>query len=165
MSAEPAGAGPADLLERLRRRGQTVAVAESLTAGLVSARLADVAGASEVLRGGVVAYSTDLKATLAGVDPALLARRGPVHPEVAAAMADGVRRRLAADWGLATTGVAGPTGQDGVAVGTVHVAVAGPAGVGVRSLALTGDRARVRALAGDAVLALLAERLGVEADR
>lgn len=119
-------------------------MAESLTGGLVAATLVEVPGASRVLRGGVVAYATDLKATLLGVDAALLAERGAVDPDVAVAMAEGVRVRLGADVGLATTGVAGPDPQDGQAPGTVHLAVVAPGAVEVRSLVLPGDRAAVR---------------------
>lgn len=163
----------AALVARLTAAGQTVATAESLTGGLVCARLVDVPGASAVVRGGVVAYATELKAALLGVDAGLLAERGAVDPDVALAMAAGVRARLAADWGLATTGVAGPDPQDGVPAGTVYVAVCGPGGptgagpaaasgwVGgvVRRLALAGDRPAVREGAVAAVLGLLAERL------
>ena len=112
-----------------------------------------------MLRGAVVAYSTDLKATLLGVDPALLEQRGAVDPDVARAMAIGVRARLGADVGLATTGVAGPDPQDGHPPGTVHVAVSTPDGTHVRSLRLAGDRAAVRAQSADAVLALGVEIL------
>lgn len=144
----------ARLLAALARRGWTLAVAESLTGGLVTAALVDVPGASAVLRGGVVAYATDLKASLLDVDVALLAARGAVDADVAAAMARGAARRLGADVGLATTGVAGPDPQDGHAAGTVHVAVVTPAGVRVASLALPGDRAQVRAAACTQVLEL-----------
>lgn len=145
------------LLAAAGGRGWTVAVAESLTGGAVCSALVGVPGASAVLRGGVVAYATELKATLLGVDPALLAERGAVDPDVARAMARGVRERLGADLGLATTGVAGPEGQDGFPPGTVHVAVATATGGRVRSLRLSGDRAHVRVGAVDAVL-----RLGLE---
>jgi len=147
------------LVHRATRAGLTVAVAESLTAGLVCARIADVPGASAVLRGGVVAYATDLKATLLDVDADLLAAHGPVHGQVAGQMAVGVRRRLGADLGAATTGVAGPLPSDGKAVGTVFVAVADLAGVVVRGLVLDGDRAAVRRATTDHILALLVERL------
>jgi nicotinamide-nucleotide amidase len=125
--------------------GVTVALAESLTGGLVAADLTTVPGASQVVRGGVVAYSSEVKASALGVDPALLARVGAVHGDVAAQMALGVRDRLGAVYGVATTGVAGPESQDGAAVGTVHVAVAGPGGVRLLALDLHGDRARIRA--------------------
>jgi nicotinamide-nucleotide amidase len=116
----------ADLIYALSERGQTVAVAESLTGGLVCAALVEVPGASAVVRGAVVSYATDLKHRLLDVDAGLLARNGPVDPDVAAQMALGVRERLGADWGLATTGVAGPDSQVGVAPGRVYLAVAGP---------------------------------------
>src|SRR3954451_24885209 len=100
-------------------RAETVAAADSLTAGLFCATLASVPGASATLRGGVVVYATDLKVTLAGVPPELLAERGPVDPETAAALADGVRDRCAADWGIGLTGVAGPDPVDGPGPGRV----------------------------------------------
>jgi nicotinamide-nucleotide amidase len=149
--AELAGHVHAALLER----GETVAVAESLTGGALGAAITAVPGVSATFRGGVIAYATDLKAELLGVDAALLARRGPVDPDVAVAMAAGVRERLGATWGLATTGVAGPDPQDGHRPGAVHVALAGPAGDRVETLALDGDRAAVRAAAATAALALL----------
>ena len=144
----------ADLLAALGARGWSLGVAESLTGGLVSAALVDVPGASTVLRGAVVAYATDLKGALLDVDRALLAARGAVDPDVARAMAAGARRRLGADVGLASTGVAGPDPQDGHPPGTVHVAVATPEGTLVESLQLVGSRAAVRAQTVDAVLAL-----------
>lgn len=143
-----------DALTAARR---TVAVAESLTGGSLAARIADVPGAATVLRGGVVAYATDLKAALLGVERELLQDRGAVDPDVARQMADGARRRLAADLGLATTGVAGPSAQDGKAQGTLHVAVAWNGGTSVRSTLLAGPRRHVReAAAGLALVALLA---------
>ncbi|RZQ59860.1 CinA family protein [Amycolatopsis suaedae] len=143
----------------LTRRGQTLAAAESLTAGLVCATVAEVPGASAVLRGGLVVYATDLKAELAGVDPDLLAARGAVDPEVAAGLAEGAVARCGADWGLGLTGVAGPDPQDGVAPGTVYLGLAGPGLRIVRDLRLPGDRAAVRAAAADAALSLLREHL------
>lgn len=138
----------AALHEALRDRQASIATAESLTGGLVGAALTDLAGSSATYRGGVVAYATGLKASLLGVDPALLERHGPVHAEVAAAMARGVRVRCGATYGLATTGVAGPDPQDGRQPGEVHVAVAGPGtgplGVRTASRQHAGDRADVR---------------------
>lgn len=156
------GAVAAGLLAGLRERGWTVATAESLTGGLVAAALVEVPGASRSVRGGVVAYATDVKASVLGVDDDLLAAHGAVHPEVARQMAERVRGVLGADVGLATTGVAGPDPQDGFSPGTVHVAVATPAGTVVRTLALTGDRAAIRAATCSAVLreALHAVRVG-----
>src|SRR5271154_879372 len=114
----------AQIHQLLLERGETVATAESLTAGLVGAALTETPGASTTYRGGVIVYSTDLKASLAGVPEQLLTERGAVDPQVAAALAAGVRERLAATWGLALTGVAGPDSQDGQPVGTVHIGLA-----------------------------------------
>lgn len=149
----------------LAARGATVAVAESLTGGLLTAALTDPAGASAVVRGGLVVYATDLKTTLAGVDPALLAERGAVHPDVALALATGARDRLAATYGIGVTGVAGPDEQDGIAVGTVHAALAGPRGVRVATERLTGTRADIRTEAVQICLRLLASELSRAADR
>lgn len=146
------------LVGDLAALGRTVACAESLTAGLVTATIADVPGASAVLRGGVVAYATEVKAAVLGVDPVLLDERGAVDADVALAMAAGVCRLVGADLGVATTGVAGPDPQDGRPVGRVHVAVVWPGRSDRRAevLDLPGDRAAVRRGAADAALALLA---------
>ena len=155
--ARPAGeATAAQVLTLLGRTGRSLAVAESLTGGMLAAALVDVPGASSVFRGGIVAYATDLKATLLGVDAALLDTHGPVHPQVAAQMAAGARFRLGADVGVATTGVAGPDPQDGHGPGTVYVAVDVRDGLHqVRALRLVGDRATVRAATVREALALL----------
>jgi nicotinamide-nucleotide amidase len=147
------------LLEQAARRGWTVGVAESLTGGLVVASLVEVPGASSVVRGAVVAYATDLKATLLGVEGRLLAERGAVDPDVATSMAQGARRVTGADVGLATTGVAGPGPQDGNPPGLVYVAVATPGASEVRRLDVDADRAGVRATAVGAVLGLAVELL------
>lgn len=120
------------------------------------ARLVDVPGASDVVRGAVVAYATELKATLLGVDALLLATRGPVDAGVAEAMARGVRERLDATYGLSTTGVAGPGPSDGKPAGTVYVGVSGPDGESSVGLRLDGDRAAVRAGTVEAALDALA---------
>ncbi|MEY8565298.1 CinA family protein [Corynebacterium sp.] len=126
----PDGAGPSlsgilarRLVSAATSAGVTVATAESLTAGEIASTVAGVPGASAVLRGGLVVYATDLKATLAGVDGDLLAARGPVDPDVARALAQGAAIRCGADIGLGVTGVAGPDSQDGHPVGEVYVAV------------------------------------------
>ncbi|MGW2142862.1 CinA family protein [Nonomuraea bangladeshensis] len=135
----------ADALVLLERQGATLAVAESLTGGLIGATVTAVPGASRVFRGGVISYATELKRDLLGVPGELLEREGAVHPEVAAAMARGVARVCAASYGMAVTGVAGPEPQDGRPVGTVFVAVAGPGGqVWGRELRLEGSRERIR---------------------
>lgn len=151
--------GPAQLIDMLRSHGATVAVAESLTGGLVVAQLVAVPGASTVVRGGVVAYATDLKASVLGVDADLLARGGAVQAQVAEQMAQGVRQVLGATYGLATTGVAGPKEQDGQPVGRAFVAVAGPGGGHVRQLDLSGDRSAVREGCLRSVLDLLVAEL------
>jgi nicotinamide-nucleotide amidase len=152
-------AAAAAAVHMLVERGETVAVAESLTGGLVAATVVEIPGVSRVFRGGFVVYATDLKHSLAGVPEDLLAERGPVDPDVALALARGARGRCAADWGMATTGVAGPEPQGGRPVGTVYVAVAGPAGERVRHLRLDGPRAAVRTASVAAVLTLLTDEL------
>lgn len=157
----------ADVVRLLTVRGWTLAVAESLTGGLVAADITAVPGASRAFRGSVTAYATDLKHEVLGVDAMLLARRGAVDAQVAGQMAAGVRTALGADWGVATTGVAGPDTQDGQPVGTVFVAVAGPPGTGsgsagggkVAALRLNGDRAEIRKESVRSVLALLLTEL------
>jgi len=171
---EPAGPDPAgpggdaalpgqdlarEIVGLLTGRAQTLAVAESLTGGLVTAALTSVPGSSAVLRGGIVAYATGLKAQLLGVPQHLLAEHGPVHPDVAQAMAGGARSRLAATFGLATTGVAGPGPADGQPAGTVFVAASGPGLREVRGLRLEGGRSAVRAASVVAVLSLLVSAL------
>ncbi|MDH2393784.1 CinA family protein [Streptomyces sp. HNM0663] len=146
----------ARVLALLAERGETLAVAESFTGGLVAAELTAVPGASRTFRGSVTAYATALKKDLLGVDGTLLAERGAVDPDVAAQMAAGVRRALGAGWGLATTGVAGPDPQDGAPVGTVFLAVSGPDGQEkVAALRLNGDRAEIRMESVRSVLELL----------
>lgn len=147
------------LVAELTARGETVATAESLTAGLVCATLARVPGASAVLRGGLVVYATELKTSLAGVDPELLASRGAVDPEVAAQLAAGARERCGATWGLGLTGVAGPSSQDGVDPGTVYIGLDGPGTRTVRILELAGDRDMIRTESVSAAFALLGEHL------
>ncbi|MFF9805075.1 CinA family protein [Streptomyces coeruleorubidus] len=159
-----------DVVRLLTVKGRTLAVAESLTGGLVAAEITSVPGASKVFRGSVTAYATELKHELLGVDITLLAARGAVDPQVAAQMAAGVRKALGTDWGIATTGVAGPEPQDGQAVGTVFVAVDGPlredsgsAGGGkVEALRLNGDREEIRRESVRSVLALLLKELAGE---
>lgn len=147
----------AELLDLLRGRGQTVAAAESLTAGMVTAALTSVAGSSAVVRGGLVVYATDLKSRLAGVGEELLAKHGAVHPDVAAELAAGARQRCVATWGIGLTGVAGPDPQDGVSPGTVHLAVTDGRHPVRRTLRADGDRHRVRHAAVGAAVALLTE--------
>lgn len=153
----------AGVLAELRRRSQTLATAESLTGGLIGELLTDVPGASAAYVGGLITYATRLKATLAGVEPATLAERGPVAAQTAAEMAAGVALRCDADWGLSVTGVAGPDPQDGHPVGQVFVAVARRDWVEqqVRELRLSGSRQEIRRQTAVAALELLAEALGM----
>ena len=153
----------ARVLAELDRRGETLASAESLTGGMVGELLTEVPGASTSYLGGVISYATRLKATLAGVDAATLSELGPVAERTAAEMARGVAQRCNADWGIATTGVAGPEAQDSHPVGQVFVAVSHPAGdlLRIKELSLEGERAAIRQQAAVAVLALLADALGL----
>lgn len=143
----------------LRARQETLAVAESLTGGALAASIVDVPGASQVFRGGLVLYAVDLKVTLGGVPRDLIERRGPVDPQVAAAMADGVRLSCEATWGLATTGVAGPEPHGGQSPGTVWLGMASGAGTTTRQLRLVGERAAVRGGSVRAALEWLADTL------
>ncbi|GAA3840261.1 CinA family protein [Saccharothrix violaceirubra] len=149
------------VVDTLKLRGETVATAESLTAGLVTAALTEVPGASAVVRGGLVVYATDLKHALAGVDSALLSAHGAVHSDVAAQLAQGARTRCDATWGIGLTGVAGPDPQDGVAPGTVHIGVSGPDGTTTRTITVGGGRAEVRAASVVAALDLLLDRVKI----
>jgi len=149
----------AEIVATLTARGQTLAVAESLTGGMIAAAITDIPGASVVFRGAVVAYATDSKHTMLGVDERLLAQVGAVHPDVAVAMASGARQRFGASYGLASTGVAGPDPQDGQPVGTVFLAIVGPGGQDVVAPLLAGDRAEIRRSAVAHALALLSRSL------
>lgn len=171
MSSPESPASSSDLTERLipflAARGLTVAAAESLTGGEVTAELTRVGGSSAVVLGGVVVYATELKHTVVGVDADLLATEGPVHPEVARQLAAGVRDALAvggrpADVGLSTTGVAGPEPQGGRAVGTVFVGISSEGGTRAVELALTGSRADIRGQVVERVVAELAAEVGLD---
>lgn len=124
----------------LRASGATVATAESLTGGRLAARLTETPGASETYVGGFVTYATDLKRALLDVPGDLIAEHGVVSAACATAMASGARARTGATYGVATTGVAGPTEQEGKAPGTVFVGIAGPGLLRAVALELTGDR-------------------------
>jgi nicotinamide-nucleotide amidase len=123
----------------------TIAVAESCTGGLLAQRLTSIAGSSSFFLGGVVCYSNERKTAWADVPPELIATKGAVSPEVAVALADGIRRRVGSALGLGVTGIAGPGGgSEEKPVGTVHIALAHSAGVVERTLALPGDRDAIR---------------------
>ena len=156
MTSETAAA----VLSRLAAERRTIATAESLTGGGVGAALTAVPGSSRAYVGGVVAYATRVKVELLDIPPALVEEHGVVSEQCARAMAQGVRRLLGADVGVATTGVAGPDRQEDQPAGRVFVAVADEAGDEVRGLLLPGDRDAVRASAGEAALDLVARRIG-----
>jgi nicotinamide-nucleotide amidase len=153
---------PAVVLRRLIAAEQTVAVAESLTGGLLGAALTELPGSSAAFRGGLLVYATDTKAALAGVPEDVLATEGAVSGATAEALATGARERLDATWGVGVTGVAGPDVQEGKPVGTLHVAVAGPTGVRSATRRVPGDRQRVRLIAVTAALDLLRRQLPAE---
>jgi nicotinamide-nucleotide amidase len=139
-----------DVIQMLTQAGETIGVAESLTGGGLMAALTSVPGASAVFRGGVVSYATPLKQLLLNVDAGLIAREGVIHGEVAAQMAEGARGVSTFDdspttWGIGTTGVAGPTPQDGKPVGMVFIGIASPDGNrGLGPFHFPGTRERVR---------------------
>ncbi len=167
MTPDPAAVELArQVHDALLSRGETVAVAESLTGGLLGATITAVPGVSATFRGGVVAYATDVKSSVLGVDAEALALSGPVDRVVAGNMASGVRILLQASYGLATTGVAGPDPQDGHPPGEVHLGLAGGGRrrLRVRSLQLEGDRAGIRAAAVVAALAFLRDTLAEDRD-
>lgn len=137
-----------------------LATAESLTAGLIAATLAEVPGASAVLRGGVVSYSSDVKASVLGVDQKLLAEKGSVDPEVARQMAVGAQRACGADLAVSATGVAGPEPHDGKTVGTVYIGWASGSESGAREHHFVGDRAQIREQSTNAAINQLAAILG-----
>jgi nicotinamide-nucleotide amidase len=142
------------VLDLLRQRGLSLGVAESLTGGLMGARFTSVPGASEVFRGGIVSYASDVKFSLLGVP------EGPVVSASAAmAMAKGARRALGVDVALATTGVAGPTEQEGQPVGTVFLGLAMDDAAEAQRVQLLGDRQRIRQYAVISAVNLLRRRL------
>ena len=132
------------LVADLTVRRQTVATAESLTAGLLAATLAGVPGASVVLRGGLITYTEETKIALAGVARQVLAEVGPVAAPTARSLAVGARERCGATWGVGVTGVAGPEPHGGHPVGTVFVGLAGPVDTEVMALTLSGSRWDIR---------------------
>ncbi|MCW2527836.1 MAG: cinA [Pseudonocardiales bacterium] len=138
---------------RLVELGQTVAVAESLTGGLISALLTEAPGTSVTFRGGLVVYATDLKHTLAGVNAQDLETNGPVHNVIAQQLASGSRERLGADFGIGVTGVAGPGEQGGHPVGEVFIAIASQTTAAVKRYEFQGTRSDIRIATVAAALA------------
>jgi nicotinamide-nucleotide amidase len=158
------GEGEDDLaaivLERVRGAGLRLGTAESCTGGLVGGRLTAIPGSSDVFTGGVICYSNELKTSLLGVDPGLIAADGAVSESVACAMALGAIRALGVDLAVSVTGIAGPGGgSEAKPVGTVWLAVADGEAVEARRIQIPGDRYNVRVRAAQGALALLDRRL------
>lgn len=152
-----------EVFRLLDERHETVTFAESCTAGLLPARLVNVAGASRVLNEAHVTYSDDAKHRVLGVRPETLAEHTAVSAECAGEMAEGARRISGADWAVSTTGYAGPgPAEDGTPAGTVYLAMAGPDGTRVMECHFPGDRAAVRDAAATAAFRLLREALLVQ---
>lgn len=145
------------VVHELSRRKKTVATAESCTGGLLAARLTDIPGASDVFHMGAVTYVNEVKSMLLGVPEALLAEKGAVSAEVARAMAEGVRRKAGADFGLSVTGVAGPEPSEGKPVGLIYLALAAQDGTFVRQMRPSGrkERSYLRHLAASNALDML----------
>ncbi|KAI0134334.1 putative competence/damage-inducible protein CinA [Xylariales sp. AK1849] len=157
----------AEVISLLRSANETVGVAESLTGGGVMETLTSVPGASAAFRGGVVSYATPLKQLLLNIDADLIVREGVIHADVAAQMADGVRKATTFDgtpttWGIGTTGVAGPDSQDGKPVGTVFISIASPEGsMAWGPFRFSGPRERVREATTFEALARLRDALAM----
>lgn len=150
------------VLTGCRERGLKVATVESCTGGLVSGALTAIAGSSDVVNGGLVTYSNEAKAALAGVPAGLIEAHGAVSEEVARAMAEGGRTRLSADLAVAVTGIAGPGGgTERKPVGLVHFACAGPTGTTHREMRFgTLSRDQIRRLSVVVALELLRDAAG-----
>ena len=148
------------LFYRLDALKNTLATAESCTGGLIAHRITNVSGVSAWYVGGIVAYSNKLKASLLGVDEAVLAEHGAVSEPVARQMAEGARRRLGADVAVAVTGIAGPGGGTAEKpVGLVYLAVAGRAGTVVSREVFDGDRGQIKAKTAEKALKMVLEYL------
>jgi nicotinamide-nucleotide amidase len=150
----------ASVVTALRRRGESCAVAESITGGGLGAAITAVPGSSEVFVGGIIAYQLSVKRDLLMVPMPLLEKFGVVSEEVAVAMADGLLGLFGATWAIATTGVAGPGSADGVAAGTVWIAIRGPVNQSTE-LAIHGERETVRNASISSALTTFARILGL----
>lgn len=147
------------IVETLTNRGEKIAVAESLTGGMLSAALTDVPGTSHIFLGSVIAYSVEIKIRELAVKQATIDRCGIVSEEVAFEMAEGIRSKFGSTWAISTTGVAGPGPSHSIPAGTVWIAIIGPSHREALALALEGDRAAVRLGAVESALATLARIL------
>ena len=144
-----------ELVNKLISRNHQIAVAESLTGGMLLSELVSVPGASNVIQGGIVCYSTESKIAVLGVPAQIISDHGVISKEAAIAMAQQVSLKFDAAIGVATTGVAGPDLQEGKAAGTVFIAVVGPGGTVVNELHLSGERSAIRSQTVCAALDLL----------
>ena len=148
------------VLDRLKARGETLAVAESMTGGLLASRLTAVPGASAAFLGGATVYSAQAKRALLGLDGPLLATEGTVSEATSRRLAEAVQGRLGATWGLAVTGNAGPGAEGDAPVGTVHLALAGPGGTETHTFNVPGDRNEVQLRSAARALDLLRRAVG-----
>jgi nicotinamide-nucleotide amidase len=148
------------VLAELRRDGETLSVAESCTGGLVSKRITDISGASDVFLGGAVTYANEAKIKMLGVSEETLRKHGAVSEETAIEMSKGIRRVTGSDFGISTTGIAGPTGgSDEKPVGTVYISVDSKYGSAVKKLTLSPmrDREYIRMVSATLALYLVLE--------
>lgn len=143
------------VVQRLRERNETITCAESITGGALTSELVSIPGASHVLKGSIIAYSTEAKVSELKVEPTLIQEFGVVSEEVALAMARGVKAKFAAEWAISLTGVAGPGASHGVPAGTVWLALLGPGFEETVKLELMGEREMVRRGAVESALGVL----------
>jgi nicotinamide-nucleotide amidase len=147
------------IVESLKSKGESLSVAESITGGALTSEIVSVPGASHILKGSIVAYSVEIKMRELSVPQELIDRASVVSEEVALAMADGIRARMNTTWSIASTGVAGPGPHQGIAAGTVWLAIVGPNTRETVKLALEGDRETVRRGAVESALGVFARIL------
>ena len=143
------------IVQLLRERNETITCAESITGGALTSELVSIPGASHVLKGSIIAYSTEVKVSELKVEPSLIQEFGVVSEEVALAMARGVKAKFAAEWAISLTGVAGPGASHGIPAGTVWLALLGPALQETVKLELMGEREMVRRGAVESALGVL----------
>ena len=148
-----------EIVESLTSRKETLSIAESLTGGALSSEIVEVPGASHILKGSIVAYSNEIKVRELSVPEKLIEESGVVSEDVALAMANGIKARMATTWAISATGVAGPGDHHGVPAGTVWVAIVGPEIRETVKLALEGDRSTVRRGAVESALGVFARIL------
>ena len=151
-----------EISELLRGRHKTIAVAESITGGLLSARLTNIPRSSEYFIGGIISYNNRIKVQELGVPASVIAKAGAVSSDVAVLMAEGIKRRYRTDFGLSVTGSAGPDPHPPAPVGLVYVALAFDSGTEWKEIRLQGTRPEIREKAAQAALGLLWFQLGGE---